>query len=315
MPAASDSSALPRLAFLGPEGTYSHQVANEHFSESVEYKACKSIADVFYSVNETFQFGLLPQENSIFGMVIETYDLLRSDDVGRTKWIRGAVTLPVQHCLLVRKGQKLHNIKRLLSHEQALGQCSQFIAKHLPDATLVKTASTAAAAEFIATHDKRAESAAICSKFCTTLFDNLQALHEGIQNVNFNFTRFYILANDLKLPLPLPPSRNPRQALVRIDVGPPLSHNTECLSSVSITDLLGALRLSATRIDRRPSLEPSKYRHTYFVEVIDRSRSASYLEKEGRGDEVDEKRWADKVFHGAGRVIGAGGGASVLGIW
>lgn len=123
------------------------------------------------------------------------------------------------------------------------------------------------------------------------------------------------MANDLKLPLPLPPSRNPRQALVRIDVGPPLSHNTECLSSVSITDLLGALRLSATRIDRRPSLEPSKYRHTYFVEVIDRSRSASYLEEQGRGDEVDEKRWFDKVFHGAGRVIGAGGGASVLGIW
>ena len=73
---------------------------------------------MFYSVDAGISLGLLPQENSIFGTVTETYDLLRSEDLGVMKWIRGAVVLPVSHCLLVRKGQKLQGIRRVLSHEQ-----------------------------------------------------------------------------------------------------------------------------------------------------------------------------------------------------
>ena len=48
----------------------------------------------------------------------ETYDLLRSSDVGESKWIRGAVALPIQHCLVVRRGKTLRDIKKVLSHEQ-----------------------------------------------------------------------------------------------------------------------------------------------------------------------------------------------------
>ena len=62
--------------------------------------------------------ALLPQENSIFGIVTETYDLLRSSELGESKWIRGAVTLSVQHCLVVRRGKTMRDIKRVLSHEQ-----------------------------------------------------------------------------------------------------------------------------------------------------------------------------------------------------
>ena len=62
--------------------------------------------------------GLLPQENSIFGAVTETYNLLRSSELGESKWIRGAVTLPIQHCLIVRRGKTMRDIKRVLSHEQ-----------------------------------------------------------------------------------------------------------------------------------------------------------------------------------------------------
>lgn len=74
--------------------------------------------DVYHSVGEQISLGLLPQENSIYGTVKETYDLLRSEDLGHTKWIRGAVVLPVCHCLLVRKGRRLHDIQKVLSHEQ-----------------------------------------------------------------------------------------------------------------------------------------------------------------------------------------------------
>lgn len=67
--------------------------------------------------------ALVPQDNSIFGNVIETYDLLRSPEMGREKFISGEVTLGVQHCLLVRKGVKLEHIERIFSHEQASQYC------------------------------------------------------------------------------------------------------------------------------------------------------------------------------------------------
>jgi len=149
----------------------------------VHYCALNSISDVFHSVSPTVQLALLPQENSIFGIVTETYDLLRSPDVGESRWVRGAVTLPIQHCLMVRRGKTLRNIKKVLSHEQALGQCQRFLAAHLPEAQLVSVASTAAAAEAVSKQvDTTTDCAAICSKICLQLFAGLELLYEGIQN-------------------------------------------------------------------------------------------------------------------------------------
>jgi len=87
---------------------------------SINYasRANETGSDVFHSVGPTVHLALLPQENSIFGIVTETYDLLRSSDVGESRWIRGAVTLPIQHCLMVRRGKTLRDIKKVLSHEQ-----------------------------------------------------------------------------------------------------------------------------------------------------------------------------------------------------
>ena len=60
----------------------------------------------------------MPQENSIYGPVTETYDMLRSADVGQTKFIKGEVTIAVQHCLIVRRGVRREDITRILSHDQ-----------------------------------------------------------------------------------------------------------------------------------------------------------------------------------------------------
>lgn len=62
--------------------------------------------------------GLIPQENSIHGIVIEAYDILRGSDVGRDAFVRGEVTIAIQHCLITRKGVALKDVTRVLSHEQ-----------------------------------------------------------------------------------------------------------------------------------------------------------------------------------------------------
>ena len=73
---------------------------------------------MFNAVSVDIPYGLVPQENTIFGPVTETYDMLRLPEVGESKFIRGEVTLAVQHCLIVRRGVKREDITRILSHDQ-----------------------------------------------------------------------------------------------------------------------------------------------------------------------------------------------------
>ena len=76
-------------------------------------------SDVYESVRSgECPVGLIPQENSIHGIVVEAYDILRTPDVGRDVFVRGEVTLGIQHCLITRKGVALKDVKRVLSHEQ-----------------------------------------------------------------------------------------------------------------------------------------------------------------------------------------------------
>ncbi len=82
------------------------------------YRSSELYADVFNSISPEFPYGVVPQENSTFGSVVDTYDLLRSPKAGVDVFIRGEITLAVQHCLVTRKGLDRENIKRILSHEQ-----------------------------------------------------------------------------------------------------------------------------------------------------------------------------------------------------
>ncbi|KAF7359540.1 Prephenate dehydratase domain-containing protein [Mycena sanguinolenta] len=281
------------VAFLGPLGTYSHQAAYDRFGNTVGYYECKTITEVFNAIaSKAVQAGVIPQENSIYGTVIETYDALRKQNVG---FIRGEIVLKVQHCLLVRGGVKPEEIQCIKSHEQALGQCRGFLTKNFPNASLEKMASTAAAAEAILTSPK---CAAICSKLCATLFNGLEILYEGIQDQNSNFTRFHVLTatQDVELPPPAYPAPSQTHGLVRLtarrDVTP---------RAPPINQILAALDLTVSRLDRRPQLDsPFPFCDVYFAELEKGDSSAS---------------WHSAVEDAMKRVKALGVEAELLGLW
>ncbi|KAJ7134971.1 Prephenate dehydratase-domain-containing protein [Mycena crocata] len=277
------------VAFLGPLGTYSHQAAYDRFGSSVVYHECRTITDVFNAVSsKVSHIGVVPQENSIFGSVVETYDALRKPDVG---FIRGEKVLRVQHCLLTRTGVKREDIRCIKSHEQALGQCRGFLAQNFPSASLEKVASTAAAARDVLSSS---DSAAICSRLCATVFDGLEILFEGIQDEDSNFTRFYVLTatQDSRLP-----SSADSQTRILLRLASRREGNP-----VSITQLLTALAMSVSRLDRRPQLDSPRYfQDVYFVELE-------------RG-ETDGPSWSSDIDHAIKRIRDAGGEAELIGLW
>ncbi|KAF8974017.1 Prephenate dehydratase-domain-containing protein [Flammula alnicola] len=288
-----------KVAILGPLGTYTHEAAFNAFGSGVVYDEQNSIADVFNSLSPDVPLGVIPQENSIFGNVVETYDLLRATN---STFVRGEIILKVEHCLLVRRGVKLHQIQKIMSHEQALGQCRDFIAEKLPAAYSVKTKSTAAAAQALL--DGPPDSAAICSSICATLFEGLEILFTGIQNERSNFTRFYTIAYSQQTDLPPVPG-NTCQMNALFRVSPPSTPSPDI--SYDIVTCLKSLDLSVARIDRRPSADGIPFRSVYFIEVhgfATGEKSVGTIES-----------WTAEVEKAASRVRCVGGTISVIGIW
>ncbi|GLB36243.1 putative prephenate dehydratase [Lyophyllum shimeji] len=282
-----------KVAVLGPLGTYTHEAAHKLFGPGVEYYDRDTIEGVFQALPAIADAGVVPQENSIFGNVIETYDNLRE-----AGFVRGEVTLEVMHCLLVRPGVKLQDIQKVLSHEQALGQCRGFLRTHLPSASLVKTSSTAAAARALL--DNSSNCAAICSRVCASLF-GLTILYEGIQDETANFTRFYLITSDNKVALPTwLPTIEPSRALIRI-----LAEIHPSSTGPGISKFLAALQLDFIRIDRRPSPKSSLSQYVYFVEL--------------QGDPNTEAQrvdtWSSRVGRAVQRVEEAGGVVEIIGLW
>lgn len=126
------------------------QVAFDRFGKSVRYVSKKTIAgktvfrsafrgphtkraDVYHAVPSEAQIAVVPKENSIFGSVVETYDLIRLPEVGKTKFIREELVLPIQHCLLVAKSTKLSDVQRVYSHEQVRASLREFYCRMLTD--------------------------------------------------------------------------------------------------------------------------------------------------------------------------------------
>ena len=91
---------------------------SQSIQSSAKFENCVYFPAVFDAVSSGTPYALVPQQNSTFGSVIETYDNLRRPAVGSSVFIRGETTMSIQHCLAVRPGVKQEDITRIVSHEQ-----------------------------------------------------------------------------------------------------------------------------------------------------------------------------------------------------
>lgn len=298
--------------------------------------------DVLDAVSGDIPLGIIPQENTTFGSVIETADLLRLPLVGREKFVVGEITIAINHCLVVRKGVKPEDIELILSHEQ-VGDLIVLICSGLSSEPLVGTGSMSElhSKEFPKSiNSKDALDRRSCRGItswlrwqmessqkrghlfqsghrCPVWVTSFEWKHSGFERYGFsadvlpalitvklvNFTRFYIMSIHLDISDVLPEYTPLNHALVRLSVS---SHNQTSPGSL-ISEILRALDLPVKRIDRRPSLDPLPFHDVYLIEVQESCTEHDTLKK--------LPSWIYDVEEGLQRVRSAGGVASLLGVW
>lgn len=190
--ATSRHLELPeRVAYLGPTGSFTHQVAMSRFGKVSEYISATNIESIFKLVeNKSVKYGVIPIENNSNGIVGESLDFLSKYDVK----IIAEASLAIHHSLASNE-KLLSNIKKIYSKDVAFGQCREFLKNYsLQNVELIPLDSTAKAAK-VAAGEKN--SAAICSKVAADSL-GLPIMFENIQDSNENITRFFIIS-DFKL--------------------------------------------------------------------------------------------------------------------
>lgn len=180
------------VACQGVEGAYS-QIACEKLFRMPNVFYCSTFDAVFSAIESGFcRYGVIPLENSTAGSVNAVYDLMMRHNFRIVRSVR----LKVDHNLLAKKGIKLEDVREIYSHEQAINQCSAFLAK-LKNVKVISCENTAAAAKFVAESDRR-DVAALSSRACIELY-GLDCLAASVQDEGGNFTRFICISKNLEI--------------------------------------------------------------------------------------------------------------------
>lgn len=247
-----------RVAFLGPEGTFSHQAARYQFGLSVHALPQSAIPAVFQAVERgQADYGVVPVENATEGAIDPTLDSFLDSPLR----IVAEILLPVDLALLTHPDLELPRIRRVYSHPQPLGQAQRWLAANLPQAIPVAASSTVEAAR-MARED--AEGAAVASDLAAKLFD-LRVAVESIQDLSGNATRFLVLGH-----APTAPTGRDRTSLVAtVNDGPgALLHLLEPLARHG---------LNLTRIQSRPTRRKA-WDHAFFLDIEGHEGEAAMAE-------------------------------------
>ena len=235
-----------KVAYLGPQGSFSHQAAYNEFGGSSELIPVGSFEEIFEEVeNGRASFGVVPIENSIGGSVGIVLDLLSKSHLR----IVAEQYERINNFLLSKSGN-IKEIKIVASHPQPIAQCGKWLNKNLPGVEILETSSTAEAARLAS---KRKNLAAIASEYSASIY-KLNIIQNNIEENSQNTTRFFVIGNK-----PNQPTGNDRTSIV-----------------FSLKDKPGALqksffqpfadaKVNLTKIESRPSKE-SPWEYLFFVD-------------------------------------------------
>jgi chorismate mutase/prephenate dehydratase len=148
-----------RVAYFGPEASFTHMAAREQFGSQAVFIPAATIPQVFAEVErERAEYGVVPVENSSEGVVAITLDMF----VETALRMIAEVSLEIRHCLLSR-APRLDRVQRVLAHPQALAQCRRWLTTHLPGVPAEEASSNARAAELATADPKVAGGRALCT--------------------------------------------------------------------------------------------------------------------------------------------------------
>jgi chorismate mutase/prephenate dehydratase len=242
------------VAFLGPEGTFSHLAAIARFGTSCVFTPTESIAGVFTQVERGgADYGIVPVENSWAGVVPETLDTFMNSNLR----VVSEVFQPITHNLLSHC-ENLESIQRLYSHFQPLAQCRQWLRNHLPNVEEIEASSTSKAAE-LAAQDR--QSAAIATHLAAER-NELPILCEHIEDNPTNRTRFLVLGYNE----PEPTGRDKTSLMFSV-------HN-RAGELVHALNAFEKYDVNLTMIESRPT-KSAAWQYVFYIDVQGHTKDAA----------------------------------------
>ena len=237
-----------KVAFLGPEGTFTQEAALKHFGASAISVPMSAIDEVFREVSAgACHYGVVPVENSTEGVISHTLDSFMESSIK----ICGEVELRIHHHFMVGENTNNDNITRVYSHAQSLAQCRQWLNSKYPNIERVAVSSNAEAAKRV---QGEWNSAAIAGDMSCELY-NLEKLWEKIEDRPDNSTRFLIIGREA-----VPPSGDDRSSIVvSVNNKPGALHN--------LLEPFRRHNVDMTRLESRPS-RSSKWSYVFFIDFI-----------------------------------------------
>lgn len=234
------------VAYLGPEGTYTHSAALRHFGHSACLQSEPGIEDVFRSVEtQAAHLGVVPAENSSEGAITFTLDRLLDTPLK----ICGEILLRVRHQLLARD-KDVSRIARVAGHAQALAQCRGWLARHLPHAETLALSSNAEAARRASADETLA---AVASAEAAEIY-GLNVLATAIADDPANTTRFFVIGqNDAGV------SGDDKTSLV-------VSARNRPGALYRLIEPLARHEVSMTRIESRPA-RTALWEYVFFIDI------------------------------------------------
>lgn len=271
--AISRNIELPeKIAYLGPEGSFTHQAAESRFGAMSEYLPLATISSVFEAIDATrAKYGIVPFENNQEGVVSETIDNLGMFDLKIVAEIPLSITFA-----FATTSDRVEDIRRIYSKDIAFRQCQKFLYSTFSDAHIeeIHTNSTSKAVKLAL---KDPNGAAICSHIAAKTY-NLPILYDNIEDSADNFTRFLIIGNDIKNE---PSGKDKTSILARLAEGPG--------SLVNFLQDFYHANINLTKIESRPAKQGKKFKYWFYIDLeghIDDPNVSDVLKKH-----TDNVKW------------------------